>query len=146
MKIFLILIFSLLLTNCTNSYVKNKKMITSPNDLQKFVNVYCQSKEKQNEKVIRSCGIAWSKDLMISESKAIMSAKLKIADITQHTLVRNEKITHKENSKGVSKTYEMKADNQLVEATIAGYKINHKKVLKEKNGWRTLVMIEYKIS
>ena len=146
MKIFLILIFSLLLTNCTNSYVKNKKMITSPNDLQKFVNVYCQSKEKQNEKVIRSCGIAWSKDLMISESKAIMSAKLKIADITQHTLVRNEKITHKENSKGVSKTYEMKADNQLVEATIAGYKIIHKKVLKEKNGWRTLVMIEYKIS
>ena len=146
MRIFLILIFSLLLTNCTNSYVKNKKMITSPNDLQKFVNVYCQSKEKQNEKVIRSCGIAWSKDLMISESKAIMSAKLKIADITQHTLVRNEKITHKENSKGVSKTYEMKADNQLVEATIAGYKIIHKKVLKEKNGWRTLVMIEYKIS
>ena len=146
MRIFLILIFGLLLTNCTNSYVKNKKMITSPNDLQKFVNVYCNKKEKNTDKVIRSCGVAWSKDLMISESKAIMSAKLKIADITQHTLVRNEKITHKENSKGVSKTYEMKADNQLVEATIAGYKIIHKKVLKEKNGWRTLVMIEYKIS
>ena len=146
MRIFLILIFGLLLTNCTNSYVKNKKMITSPNDLQKFVNVYCNKKEKNTDKVIRSCGVAWSKDLMISESKAIMDAKLKIADITQHTLVRNEKITHKENSKGVSKTYEMKADNQLVEATIAGYKIIHKKVLKEKNGWRTLVMIEYKIS
>ena len=146
MRIFLILIFSLLLTNCTNSYVKNKKMITSPNDLQKFVNVYCNKKEKNTDKVIRSCGVAWSKDLMISESKAIMDAKLKIADITQHTLVRNEKITHKENSKGVSKSYEMNADNQLTEATIAGYKVIHKKVLKEKNGWRTLVMIEYKIS
>ena len=146
MRIFLILIFGLLLTNCTNSYVKNKKMITSPNDLQKFVNVYCNKKEKNTDKVIRSCGVAWSKDLMISESKAIMDAKLKIADITQHTLVRNEKITHKENSKGVSKSYEMNADNQLTEATIAGYKIIHKKVLKEKNGWRTLVMIEYKIS
>ncbi len=146
MRIFLILIFSLLLTNCTNSYVKNKKMITSPNDLQKFVNVYCNKKEKNTNKVIRSCGVAWSKDLMISESKAIMDAKLKIADITQHTLVRNEKITHKENSKGVSKSYEMNADNQLTEATIAGYKVIHKKVLKEKNGWRTLVMIEYKIS
>ena len=146
MRIFLILIFSLLLTNCTNSYVKNKKMITSPNDLQKFVNVYCNKKEKNTDKVIRSCGVAWSKDLMISESKAIMDAKLKIADITQHTLVRNEKITHKENSKGVSKSYEMNADNQLTEATIAGYKIIHKKVLKEKNGWRTLVMMEYKIS
>ena len=146
MRIFLILIFSLLLTNCTNSYVKNKKMITSPNDLQKFVNVYCNKKEKNTNKVIRSCGVAWSKDLMISESKAIMDAKLKIADITQHTLVRNEKIKHKENSKGVSKSYEMNADNQLTEATIAGYKVIHKKVLKEKNGWRTLVMIEYKIS
>ena len=146
MRIFLILIFGLLLTNCTNSYVKNKKMITSPNDLQKFVNVYCNKKEKNTDKVIRSCGVAWSKDLMISESKAIMDAKLKIADITQHTLVRNEKITHKENSKGVSKSYEMNADNQLTEATIAGYKVIHKKVLKEKNGWRTLVMIEYKIS
>ena len=146
MRIFLILIFGLLLTNCTNSYVKNKKMITSPNDLQKFVNVYCNKKEKNTDKVIRSCGVAWSKDLMISESKAIMDAKLKIADITQHTLVRNEKITHKENSKGVSKSYEMNADNQLTEATIAGYKVIHKKVLKEKNGWRTLVLIEYKIS
>ena len=146
MRIFLILIFGLLLTNCTNSYVANKKMISSPNDLQKFVNIYCNKKEKNTDKVIRSCGVAWSKDLMISESKAIMDAKLKIADITQHTLVRNEKITHKENSKGVSKTYEMKADNQLTEATIAGYKVIHKKVLKEQNGWRTLVMIEYKIS
>ena len=146
MRIFLILIFGLLLTNCTNSYVKNKKMITSPNDLQKFVNVYCNKKEKNTDKVIRSCGVAWSKDLMISESKAIMDAKLKIADITQHTLVRNEKITHKENSKGVSKSYEMNADNQLTEATIAGYKVIHKKVLKEKNGWRTLVMIEYRLT
>ena len=146
MRIFLILIIGLLLSNCTNSYVKNKKMITSPNDLQKFVNVYCNKKEKQNEKVIRSCGIAWSKDLMISESKAIMDAKLKIADITQHTLVKSEKIMYKENSKGVSKSYELNADNQLLEATIAGYKVIQKKVLKEKNGWRTLVMIEYKLT
>tara|TARA_B100000470_G_C19586270_1_gene300102 strand:+ start:128 stop:568 length:441 start_codon:yes stop_codon:yes gene_type:complete len=145
MRIFLILIIGLLLSNCTNSYVNNKKMITSPNDLQKFVNVYCNQKEKNTEKVIRSCGVAWSKDLMISESKAIMDAKLKIADITQHTLVKSEKITHKENSKGVSKSYELNADNQLLEATIAGYKVIQKKVLKEKNGWRTLVMIEYKL-
>ena len=146
MRIFLILIIGLLLTNCTNSYVKNKKMITSPNDLQKFVNVYCNKQEKNTEKVIRSCGVAWSKDLMISESKAIMDAKLKIADITQHTLVKSEKIMYKENSKGVSKSYELNADNQLLEATIAGYKVIQKKVLKEKNGWRTLVMIEYKLT
>ena len=145
MRIFLILIFGLLLTNCTNSYVKNKKMITSPKDLQKFVNVYCQ-KNKSTSKVIKICGNGWSKDLNISENKAILSAKLKIADITSHSIVSNEVITHKENNKGVTRSYELKADSKFEDVSIIGYKIVHKKVLKEKNGWRTLVLIEYKIS
>ena len=145
MRILLIILVGTLLSNCTNSYVKNKKMITSPNDLQKFVNVYCQ-KNKSTSKVIKICGNGWSKDLNISENKAILSAKLKIADITSHSIVSNEVITHKENNKGVTKSYELKADSKLEDVSIAGYKIVHKKVLKEKNGWRTLVLIEYKIS
>ena len=145
MRILLIILFGILLSNCTNSYVKNKKMITSPKDLQKFVNVYCQ-KNKSTSKVIKICGNGWSKDLNISENKAILSAKLKIADITSHSIVSNEVITHKENNKGVTKSYELKADSKLEDVSIVGYKIVHKKVLKEKNGWRTLVLIEYKIS
>ena len=73
-----------------------------------------------------------------------LSAKIKIADITQHSIVSNEIITHKENSKGITKTYDLTADSKLEDVSIAGYKIVHKKVLKEKNGWRTLVLIEYK--
>tara|TARA_B110000483_G_scaffold158496_1_gene188074 strand:- start:1469 stop:1807 length:339 start_codon:yes stop_codon:yes gene_type:complete len=111
----------------------------------KFTNVWCD-KQKQTNNVIKMCGQGWSKDLSISESKAIMDAKLKIADITQHSIVKSEKITHKETSKGVVKTYELNADNILEEATIAGYKIVSKKVLKDKNGWRTMVLLEYKIS
>ena len=145
MRILLIILVGTLLSNCTNSYVKNKKMITSPKDLQKFVNVYCQ-KNKSTSKVIKICGNGWSKDLNISENKAILSAKLKIADITSHSIVSNEVITHKENNKGVTKSYELNADSKLEDVSIAGYKIVHKKVLKEKNGWRTLVLIEYKIS
>jgi hypothetical protein len=145
MRILLIVFVGLLLSNCTNSYVKNKKSINSPNDLMKFTNIWCE-KNKSTDKIIKMCGSGWSKDLTISENKAILSAKLKIADITQHTLVRNEKITHKENGKGVVKSYEMNADNQLTEATISGYKIVSKKVMKEKNGWRTMVLLEYKIS
>ena len=145
MKIMLILLVGLLLSNCSNSYVKNKKTITSPDDLMKFTNVWCD-KQKQTNNVIKMCGQGWSKDLSISESKAIMDAKLKIADITQHSIVKSEKITHKETSKGVVKTYELNADNILEEATIAGYKIVSKKVLKDKNGWRTMVLLEYKIS
>ena len=145
MRILLIILVGILLSNCTNSYVKNKKMITSPKDLQKFVNVYCQ-KNKSTSKVIKICGNGWSKDLNISENKAILSAKLKIADITSHSIVSNEVITHKENNKGVTKYYELKADSKLEDVSIVGYEIVHKKVLKEKNGWRTLVLIEYKIS
>ena len=145
MRILLIIIIGLLVSNCTNSYVKNKKTIKSPDDLQKFVNVYCD-KNKSTDKVIRMCGNGWSKDLNISENKAILSAKIKIADITEHSIISNELVTHKENSKGVVKTYNLTADNKLEDVSIQGYKIVHKKVLKEKNGWRTLVLIEYKTS
>jgi len=144
MKITLILIMSILLVNCSNNYVKNKKMISSPNDLMKFTNVWCE-KNKSTDKVIRMCGQGWSKDLTISEQKAIMDSKLKIADITQHSLIKNEKIVHKDNKKGINKSYEMTAENILEEATISGYKIISKKVLKEKNGWRTMVLLEYKL-
>ena len=145
MRIILIMIIGLMLSNCTNSsYVKNKKKITSPDDLQKFVNVYCD-KNKQTDKVIKVCGNGWSKDLNISESKAVLSAKIKIADITQHLLASNEVITHKENEKGITKTYDLTADSKLEDVSIAGYKIVHKKVLKEKSGWRTLVLLEFNL-
>ena len=145
MRIILIMIIGLMLSNCTNSsYVKNKKTITSPDDLQKFINVYCD-KNKQTDKVIKVCGNGWSKDLNISESKAVLSAKIKIADITQHLLASNEVITHKENEKGITKTYDLTADSKLEDVSIAGYKIVHKKVLKEKSGWRTLVLLEFKL-
>ena len=146
MRIMLIMIIGLMVSNCSNSsYVKNKKTITSPDDLQKFINVYC-NKNKQSDRVIKVCGNGWSKDVNISSQKAILNAKLKIADITQHSLVSNEVITHKENGKGITKTYDLTADSKLEEVSIAGYKIVHKKVLKEKNGWRTMVLLEYKIS
>ena len=145
MRILIIITMSLILTNCTNSYVKNKKTINSPNDLMKFTNVWCD-KNKSTDNLIKMCGQGWSKDLTISEQKAIMDAKLKIADITQHSIIKSEKITHKENNKGVVKNYEMTADNILEEASVAGYKIITKKVLKEKNGWRTMVLLEFKNS
>jgi len=146
MRIILIMIIGLMMSNCSNSsYVKNKKTITSPDDLQKFINVYC-NKNKQTDRVIKVCGNGWSKDLNISLSKAVLNAKISIADITQHSLVSNEVITHKENGKGITKTYDLTADSKLEGVSIAGYKIVHKKVLKEKSGWRTMVLIEYKIS
>ena len=144
MRILVLIIVGLILSNCSNSYVKNKKTITSPDDLMKFTNVWCE-KQKQTNNTIKMCGQGWSKDLNISESKAIIDAKLKIADITQHSITKSEKIIKKENSKGIIQSYELNADNILNEASIIGYKIVSKKVMKEKNGWRTMVLLEYKL-
>ena len=47
-------------------------------------------------------------------------------------IVSNEIITHKENSKGITKTYDLTADSKLEDVSVAGYKIVSKKVLKEK--------------
>ncbi len=145
MRIFLIMIIGIMLSNCSNSYVKSKKTITSPDDLMKFTNVWCE-KQKQTNNTIKMCGQGWSKNLNISENKAIIDAKLKIADISQHSIIKSEKIIKKENSKGVTQSYELNADNTFNDATIAGYKIISKKVMKEKNGWRTMVLLEYKLS
>ena len=132
MRILLITLIGLLLSNCTsNSYVKNKKIITSPDDLQKFVNVYC-NKNKQTDRVIKVCGNGWSKDLNISESKAVLSAKIKIADITQHSIVSNEVITHKENNKGIVKTYDLTADSKLEDVSILDIKSYIRKFLKRR--------------
>jgi len=141
MKIILILMFGLLLTNCSN---KNAKIIKSPDDLQSFVNVFCE-KHKSTEKVIRVCASEFSKDLNIAENKSLLNAKLKLADIVSHSLVSNEVITHTE-GKGIKKTYNLEATSTLDEVSISNYRVVHKKILKENGGWRVLILAELKIS
>ena len=145
LKIMSVIIMSLILSNCSNSYVKNKKSITSPDDLSKFINIYC-NKNLSTDKVIKMCGNGWSKDLNISESKAVLSAVLKIAHVTQHSIISSEVITQTETSKGIDNTYKLSADSTLDDVSISGYKVISKKVLKEKNGWRTVVLISYRVS
>ena len=140
MKIILILICGLLLQNCSN----NKKVIKSPDDLQSFVNVFCE-KHKSTEKVIRVCASEFSKDLNIAENKSLLNAKLKLADIVSHSLVSNEVITHTE-GKGIKKTYNLEATSTLDEVSISNYRVVHKKILKENGGWRVLILAELKIS
>ena len=132
--------FGLLLTNCSN---QNKKVIKSPDDLQSFVNVFCE-KHKSTDKVIRVCTQSISKDLNIAENKALMNAKLKLADIVSHSLVSKEIITHKE-GKGIVKTYDLEATSTLDEVSISNYRVVHKKILKENGKWRVLILAELKI-
>jgi len=140
MRIILILMFGLLLTNCSNQ----KKVIKSPNDLQSFVNVFC-AKNTSSAKVIRVCASEYSKNLTIAENKTRMNLKLQIADIIAGSVVSQEIITHKE-SKGIVKTYDLNAQSNLDDVSIAGYKIVHRKILKEAGGWRVLILAEYKLT
>ena len=140
MRIILIIMFGLLLQNCSNQ----KKVIKSPDDLQSFVNVFCE-KHKSTDKVIKVCASEFSKDLNIATNKSLLNAKLKLADIVSHSLVSNEVITHKE-GKGIVKTYDLNATSTLNEVSISNYRVVHKKILKENGGWRVMHLISLKIS
>ena len=141
MKIILILICGLLLQNCSGN---NKKVIKSPDDLQSFVNVFC-AKNTSTAKIIRVCASEYSKNLSIAENKTRMSLKLQIADIIAGSVVSQEIITHKE-GKGIVKTYDLNATSNLDDVSVAGYKIVHRKILKESGGWRVLILAEYKLT
>ena len=141
MKIIIILLFGLLLTNCSNQ----KKVIKSPNDLQSFVNVFCE-KHKSDDKVIKVCSNGFSKDLNIATQKSLISGKLKLADIVSHSLVSNEVITHKESGKGIVKEYSLEATSTLDEVSISNYRVVHTKVILEKGGYRVMHLLSLKIS
>ena len=140
MRVIIILLFGLLLTNCSNQ----KKVIKSPNDLQSFVNVFCE-KHKSTDKIIKVCSNGFSKDLNIATQKSLISGKLKLADIVSHSLVSNEIVTHKESGKGIVKTYDLNATSTLDEVSISNYRVVHKKILKENGKWRVLILAELKI-
>ena len=142
MRIILILMCGLLLQNCSS---KNAR-IKSPNDLKSFVNDFCTSpKNTSTDKVVKVCASEFSKDLNIAENKSLLNAKLKLADIVNHSLVSNEVITHKE-GKGIVKTYDLNATSTLDEVSISNYRVVHKKILKENGGWRVMHLISLKIS
>ena len=131
----------ILLQNCSS---KNVKIIKSPDDLQTFVNVFCE-KHKSTDKVIKVCASEFSKDLNIATNKSLMNAKLKLADIVSHSLVSNEVITHKE-GKGIVKTYDLNATSTLDEVSISNYRVVHTKVILEKGGYRVMHLLSLKIS
>jgi|TARA_B110000285_G_scaffold132202_1_gene148405 hypothetical protein len=134
--------FGLLLTNCSNQ----KKVIKSPDDLQSFVNIFCEKPSyKSTEKVIKVCSNGFSKDLNIATQKSLMSGKLKLADIVSHSLVSSEVITHSEN-KSIVKTYNLEATSTLNEVSISNYRVVHTKVILEKGGYRVMHLLSLKIS
>ena len=95
--------------------------------------------------MIKVCASEFSKDLNIAENKSLLNAKLKLADIVNHSLVSNEVITHKE-GKGIVKTYDLNASSTLDEVSISNYRVVHKKIIQENGGWRVMTLLSLKVS
>ena len=88
MRIILIIMFGLLLQNCTS---KNAR-IKSPNDLKSFVNEFCTSpKNTSTDKVIKVCASEFSKDLNIAENKSLLNAKFTLDEVS----ISNYRVVHK---------------------------------------------------
>ena len=147
MRIILVFLFGLVLVGCSsNNLAKNKTTISSNMEFLKINEQVCK-KYKSTDDKIYGCGTSTSKSFELAKSKALLNAKVIVSDSLSNSLIKNESQTIKEDTKtGITKTYDLTADSKLEEVSIAGYKIVHKKVLKEKNGWRTMVLLEYKIS
>ena len=110
------------------------------------MNEFCTSpKNTSTDKVIKVCASEFSKDLNIAENKSLLNAKLKLADIVNHSLVSNEVITHKE-GKGIVKTYDLNATSTLDEVSISNYRVVHKKIIQENGGWRVMTLLSLKVS
>jgi hypothetical protein len=74
-----------------------------------------------------------------------LEGKLLLADILSSTLVKNESIYKKENNKGITTQYESTGTSQVVEASVNGYVVEYKKVLRQDNKWNTFLILSYRL-
>ena len=140
MRIILIIMFGLLLQNCTS---KNAR-IKSPNDLKSFVNEFCTSpKNTSTDKVIKVCASEFSKDLNIAENKSLLNAKVNVADVVGSSILKSEKQTRIESIKGVNSKYQTVEENKILETSLNNYKVVFTKTFKQGNNFRTYTVIKY---
>ena len=93
--------------------------------------------------MIFGCGQGLSNDMELSKTKAILSAKVSVADIISSSIVKNETTTIKENIKGVKRTYDSNVSNDVLEQNISLYRIVDSMVLLENGKYLTFVVLEY---
>ena len=143
MRLMFIILAGLLLSNC-QSYVDKKTRINGTQDLKKFTEKFC-NKSKSTKKKIYVCSNGLSKSLTISYNKSLLEGKLQLADILSSTLVKNESIYKKEDNKGITTSYESTGTSQIVEASVNGYVVEYKKVLRQDNKWNTFLVLSYRL-
>jgi len=142
----LLVILGLVLSGCTStnlSKLDNKSTISGASDLIETYQLVCKEYKSTNTEFY-SCGSGFSNDLDLSKSKAILQAKINIADVLGSTLLKNEKESVSETSKeGLNKKYDSNVSSQIFETTLNKYQIVWDRSFFDNGKFRSFVIIKY---
>jgi hypothetical protein len=142
----LLVILGLILSGCSSSNLSklnDKNSISSGTDLIQTYSVVCSEYKSTNTEFF-SCGSGFSNDLDLSKAKAILQAKLNIADVLGSTVIKNEKEQVSESTKdGLNKRYDSNISSQVFETTLNKYQVVWDKSFYENGKYRSFVIIKY---
>jgi hypothetical protein len=142
----LLVILGLILSGCSSSNLSklnDKNSISSGTDLIQTYSVVCSEYKSTNTEFF-SCGSGFSTDLDLSKAKAILQAKLNIADVLGSTVIKNEKEQVNESTKdGLNKRYDSNISSQVFETTLNKYQVVWDKSFYENGKYRSFVIIKY---
>ena len=141
MKYILIMIITIL-TACSNNFAEKKTIINNSNDLLKLNAEIC-NKFKSDKSKTFGCGSGLSSDLEVSKTKSLLNAKINVADVVGSSILKSEKQTRTENTKGVISKYQTTEENKILETSLNNYKVVFSKTFKQGNKFRTYTVIKY---
>ena len=131
-----------ILTACSSNYAEKKTIINDNSDLLKLNAEIC-NKYKSDESKTYGCGSGLSSDLEVSKTKSLLNAKVNVADVVCSSILKSEKQTRTENSKGVNSKYQTIEENKILETSLNNYKVVFTKTFKHGNKFRTYTVIKY---
>ena len=131
-----------ILTACSSNYAEKKTIINNNSDLLKLNAEIC-NKYKSDESKTYGCGSGLSSDLEVSKTKSLLNAKVNVADVVGSSILKSEKQTRTENTKGVNSKYQTIEENKILETSLNNYKVVFTKTFKQGNNFRTYTAIKY---
>jgi len=82
----------------------------------------------------------------LSKSKAILNAKISVADVLSNSLTKQETMATTESTKdGVNRQYQSTEKNQTFEQSLTKYKVVYDKQFLDQGRFRSFIVIEYKV-
>ena len=146
-KIYILVL--VLLGACTSNnlaYLEDKQTLNGNTELLKVNSDIC-NQFKSTDKEFYSCGSGFSSDLELAKSKAILNAKINIADKISSTVVKNERQTIAETTKeGLVKNYSSDESNQIFETSLNRYVVVYDKSFLDTGKYRSFVVIKYQVN